>query len=145
MPYDSMTINELIQTLHVDDSTFEALMANPNYDFIQEILCYAGTTWKTHGSYICFLEKFLQVEAALWYALLTINDEDKDEVPSSQQHPTTTIATTTTAPRRPNSEKVDEVWARAAYQNYCQSINNVYLISMDSLWGHSHSNGSLSI
>ncbi|XP_073045904.1 uncharacterized protein [Primulina eburnea] len=71
VPYDPKTINDLLGLPAVDDSVFQAWVLNPDYDLIIHTLCYSGTTWKQPGTYTVFLEKFLKVEAALWYAFLS--------------------------------------------------------------------------
>ncbi|XP_073039013.1 uncharacterized protein [Primulina eburnea] len=71
VPYDPTTINDLLGLPAVDDSVFQAWVLNPDYDLIIHTLCYPGTTWKQPGTYTVFLEKFLKVEAALWYAFLS--------------------------------------------------------------------------
>ncbi|XP_073060025.1 uncharacterized protein [Primulina eburnea] len=71
VPYDPKTINDLLGLPAVDDSVFQAWVLNPDYDLIIHTLCYPGSTWKQPGTYMVFLEKFLKVEAALWYAFLS--------------------------------------------------------------------------
>ncbi|XP_073016954.1 uncharacterized protein [Primulina eburnea] len=63
--------NAAVVPVVLDDSVFQAWVLNPDYDLIIHTLCYPGTTWKQPGTYTVFLEKFLKVEAALWYAFLS--------------------------------------------------------------------------
>ncbi|XP_073033797.1 uncharacterized protein [Primulina eburnea] len=70
VPCDSATINALLETAEVDNSHFEALAADPNYDLIITALCHpgAGSMWKPLGGPpSCFDEKFLTADVAMWY------------------------------------------------------------------------------
>lgn len=44
LPYDSKTINEFLGTTHVDESTFESLIANQDYDLILCYICHLSMT-----------------------------------------------------------------------------------------------------
>lgn len=48
VPYDSKTINELLDTSATEDVTFEAWLASLDYEMILHMLCYLGSTLKTH-------------------------------------------------------------------------------------------------
>lgn len=69
--FDSVTINELLGVEVVDNSEFEGLMANPDYSTIIDELCFPGAEWKPPAKPSFFLEKFLKLRAAIWYAFLS--------------------------------------------------------------------------
>ncbi|XP_073034928.1 uncharacterized protein [Primulina eburnea] len=69
--FDSEIINAFLETPEVDDSTFQALVANPDYTVIIDTLCHPGAIWKpVGGSPSCFDEKYLKADNALWYLFL---------------------------------------------------------------------------
>lgn len=60
VPFESVTTNEVFGTPSIEDATFESWIAIPDYELIFHTLCYSGSTWKTSGTYIIFLENFLK-------------------------------------------------------------------------------------
>lgn len=66
--YNSEKINALLGTPTVDNTQFEELVAEPDYQTIIHSLCYPGATWTTSS---CFPERYLRETPFMWYFFVT--------------------------------------------------------------------------
>lgn len=53
--YDFKEINQFLGTPPIDDPMFESWLENLDWERIMRTICLRGSTWKTPGTYNCFV------------------------------------------------------------------------------------------